>query len=233
MVCMFTLFTPFRLWTFVQIPSLDLSHLTFLNLCGFIKKYVQPHFVPQHSPQFLHEMHFLVIYYYFMCACIHYVVHLFIYLSKENILEDTKWIALSKQTADWQQVQFCLSLFFYHYFQSCLSVRLAFSITTFSSVFLSVSFSITTFSHVFLSVSLSLLLPSVVFLSVSFSFMKITAVCREVGLAKDFCETLLWGAQTQGCRRSSGWSCKECGVCEWDCNVDMSVSPMTGIRVVI
>ena len=45
--------------TFFQIPSLDLSHSTFL--CGFIKKYFQPHFVLQHSPHFLQGMHFLVI----------------------------------------------------------------------------------------------------------------------------------------------------------------------------
>ena len=31
-----------------------------LHLCGFIKTYFQPHFLLQHSPHFLQEMHFLV-----------------------------------------------------------------------------------------------------------------------------------------------------------------------------
>ena len=54
MVCMFTLFTPFRL------PSLDLSHWTFfLNYVAFLI-YVRPHFALQHSLHLLQEMHILV-----------------------------------------------------------------------------------------------------------------------------------------------------------------------------
>ena len=64
MVCMFTLFTPFRLFNSVQIPTLFLSYLTFLNVSIYVallKTYFQPHFVLQHSPHFLQEMRFLVL----------------------------------------------------------------------------------------------------------------------------------------------------------------------------
>ena len=64
MVCMFTLFTPFRLLNFCSNPFTWFKPFNVslcLNLCGFIKKYFQPHFVLQHSPHFLQEMHFLVL----------------------------------------------------------------------------------------------------------------------------------------------------------------------------
>ena len=49
-------------WTFIQISSFDLSHLTFLYILHyvFIKTYFQPHFALQHSSHFLQEIHFLV-----------------------------------------------------------------------------------------------------------------------------------------------------------------------------
>ena len=59
MVCMFTLFTPFRLLIFCSNPFTWFKPFNVslhLDLCGFIKKYFQPHFVlQQHSVNFLRE----------------------------------------------------------------------------------------------------------------------------------------------------------------------------------
>ena len=63
-MCIFTLFTPFRLLNFCSKPFTWFKPFNVslcLNQCGFITKYFQPHFALQHTPHFLHEMLFLVL----------------------------------------------------------------------------------------------------------------------------------------------------------------------------